>query len=289
MKLFRGVIENNVSPEKDGRVQVRIFSVHDEDLSKVKTEDLPWAEVIQPNAFGFSTGIGFTSVPNIGTWVFVTLDHDNPNMPIVIGSISAKSTEKSDPSVGFNSPDGIFPLNDRLNEEDINRLSRVEKLDDTIHQKINDSLSENSDKAEVTIKEPNSKNQNSKYPDNSVLETKSGHVIEIDETPGNERIRIYHKSGTYEEISFEGDRVQKNVKDVYILTESNLKELVQKEVQRYIGSNLTEHIKGNVKLKVDGNLEWDIGGNIKITSGGTQTNTNGGNYKHVAPRIDLNP
>jgi len=308
--LYRGVIENNVSPNKDGRVQVRIAGIHDYRLDKIKTEHLPWAEVIQPTAFGFSSGIGFTSIPNKGTWVWCFLDHGNPNLPVVIGTISGKSVSPADVSVGFNDPDGVFPLIDRLNEEDQNRLQRVEKLDKTIHKKINDTLdtvnaTDGVSGADVSMNEPVSLSDKSVYPNNSVIETKSGHVLEIDDTPGNERIRMYHKSGTYIDYRPDGAISEKTKKSIdkiiegYIHThikksvktyiEKNLDEIINGAVKRNIKKNLQEHINGDLTLTVDGNLTWEIGGNINIHSGGTQTNVNDGNYKHVAPRIDLNP
>lgn len=39
------------------------------------------------------------------------------------------------------------------------------------------------------------------YPYNTVTTTKSGHAIELDDTPGHERIHWWHRSGSYEEIS----------------------------------------------------------------------------------------
>lgn len=53
----------------------------------------------------------------------------------------------------------------------------------------------------------------STYPHNRVIKTKAGHVIEIDETPGNVRIRVRHPSGTTEEITNVGDFVRQVVGD----------------------------------------------------------------------------
>lgn len=39
------------------------------------------------------------------------------------------------------------------------------------------------------------------YPYNTTYTTKSGHAIELDDTPGHERIHIWHRSGCYEEVS----------------------------------------------------------------------------------------
>jgi hypothetical protein len=39
-----------------------------------------------------------------------------------------------------------------------------------------------------------------KYPYNHVHQSESGHIIEIDDTPGNERLHRFHRAGTFEEI-----------------------------------------------------------------------------------------
>ena len=44
-----------------------------------------------------------------------------------------------------------------------------------------------------------------KYPFNNVYESESGHVIEIDDTPGYERINIFHRKGARFEINNEGE------------------------------------------------------------------------------------
>lgn len=62
------------------------------------------------------------------------------------------------------------------------------------------------------------------YPFNKVTETESGHVVEFDDTPGAERVQIFHRSGTFEEIHPNGDKVEKIVRDRYvsILRDSNV-------------------------------------------------------------------
>jgi len=50
------------------------------------------------------------------------------------------------------------------------------------------------------------------YPHNKTITTASGHVIEIDDSDGAERIHIYHKSGSYFEMNPDGSivKVSKN-------------------------------------------------------------------------------
>jgi len=343
MKFYRSVVEDNNNPLKPGAVKVRIFGIHTknnenstETFNIVKTADLPWAEVMGSTSFGLVAGVGISSVLKKGTWVWVILNDDNPNFPIVVGTISGHVTEKrlySD-GEGFTDPDGVFPYDARLTEPDFNRLATNTYINDiyyddvkaygsntTIHNTINANLDsvigtlDADSGADVNQNEPSSTNDLSSYPNVQVLETQSGHVIELDDTATNERIRVYHKSGSYIEIKPDGSFVQKQAtagtRNHYIHTsdvdehikagvkkyiEANLEEIINGEVKRQVKLNLTENILGNVTLKVGGNLTWDVTGNISITSGGTQVITSGGtygissgNYSVSAPRIDLNP
>ena len=45
------------------------------------------------------------------------------------------------------------------------------------------------------------------YPYNHVVETESGHIMEIDDSPGAERLYRQHRTGTFEEIHANGDMV----------------------------------------------------------------------------------
>ena len=56
------------------------------------------------------------------------------------------------------------------------------------------------------------------YPFNTVEESDSGHVKEIDDTPGAERIKETHRTGTFYEIHPDGTKVTKVVKDEFSVT-----------------------------------------------------------------------
>ncbi len=51
------------------------------------------------------------------------------------------------------------------------------------------------------------------YPYNHVQLSESGHLIEVDDTPNNERLHRYHRTGTYEEIGSLGQRIVKVVNE----------------------------------------------------------------------------
>ena len=102
------------------------------------------------------------------------------------------------------------------------------------------------------------------FPYNKVTETESGHLFEVDDTPGAERISNAHRSGTFEEIHPDGSKVTKVVKNNYQITMAD--------------ENV--HIMGNCNLTVQGNIHTVVQGNYTINVTG--------NYKVTAARIDLN-
>ena len=85
-----------------------------------------------------------------------------------------------------------------------------------------------------------------KYPYNKVLQTESGHFVELDDTPGQERLHVFHKSGTYTEIDKDGQKVDK---------------VIGNHLEIVLGDQ-TVTIRGNVDIKVDGNYTLNVDGNI---------------------------
>jgi uncharacterized protein involved in type VI secretion and phage assembly len=274
MKTYRGIVEDNNSPLKDGRVRVRIIGLHSEDTTLVKTSDLPWAETVESLHFGFGSGIGVTSIPRTGTWVFLFLENDNPNKPIIFGACSGKFTEKAHFG-GAN-----LPMIKRLNEYDVNALATPG------------------------------------YPNNHVIETMAGHVIEIDDDSGTERIRICHLNGNEVLINNEGihitsikDRnettagkftqtvlntltvnatgaIQINGQATINITSNGMTNIKSNEDINVIGAaninvkSTTDTniiVGGNMNSTVTGNLTSVVSGNADITSSGT------GHYKSSGP------
>jgi hypothetical protein len=302
VKLYRAVVEDNDSPLKDGRVRVRIYGIHTEknehsgdEFEYVRTSELPWAEVIGGNSFSLIAGVGLTSVLRQGSWVWVVLENEDPNRPVIIGTINGKNNGSPvgvhASGLGFVDPDEVNPITVRANEDDTNRLARVENLDEqyykepcpilglntTIHNKINSTLDVQSGitdgitGADVSQTEPNSTNDSSVYPEVNVLETQSGHVLELDDSAGNERIRVYHRTGSYIEIKPDGTFVQKSVNTdsaSHYIHMSDVEEHIAKGVKKYIEDNLDEIIKGGIRQSVEMDSFHHVGGLFKITADG---------------------
>ena len=114
---------------------------------------------------------------------------------------------------------------------------------------------------------------NTNYPYNSVTETESGHVIEIDDTPGAERLHTYHRSGTFDEMHPNGDRVQKTVANAFNITYAdhntnvlgNHHTTVNLDQSNMVQGDHTETIQGNIMQLVHGGLTRTIMGTEQST------------------------
>lgn len=92
------------------------------------------------------------------------------------------------------------------------------------------------------------------YPYNRVIETAAGHSIELDDTPGAERISIWHVNGSYIQIS-PTSTVNKSMQDSYDIQEKNH--------HVYIGGNNLVTIEGDCHVLVKGNKVEEIQGDYK--------------------------
>lgn len=186
--------------------------------------------------------------------------------------------------LGFMDPNEIYP--EYFDEQDTNRLARNQNIGLTIVPIKEELEDKNVLKANGKGKWDQSPTPyNAKYPFNSVWESESGHVIEIDDTENNERIHMYHKTGTFQEIDRNGTLVRRIVGDAYevwdrdgfihikgecnITVEGNANILVandcELEVDGFLNANVGKDmnwsVAGDAKWSVAGDVHWDITGN----------------------------
>lgn len=160
------------------------------------------------------------------------------------------------PNVGFQDPSGVYPK--YRNEQDTNRLATGNNLGRTVVLKKEAAL-----KTGVRIANGGTWDQspvpyNAKYPYNKVTQTESGHVQEMDDTPGSERIHTYHKSGSFTEIDANGTRVNRIVGDGF--------EILERNGFVYVQGAYCVTVDGAMNLRTDNvfNLEVSGAANINI-------------------------
>lgn len=304
---FMGIVEDILDPEKLGRVKVRILNL--EEKGEVTTDELLWcwaivpihsaslhAEVVEdavidpgPKAVGWSpTGLEKNS------YVFgFFVDGEEMNHPFIFGSYHKLSLPDKNAC-----PDGAL--------HDVSPLARGEQ-----------TMFKHYDKGDLMVKsfaplvvdasggyieEPLTAYK-AEYPFNKTFTTNKGHAIEIDDTPGEERLHVYHRKGTYTEINKDGRRVQKIVADDYeiicqdkkLLVKGNLtiecdqsatilvkdnaymfvggsvSQVVEKNVDQWVKGNVREDIEGDKDVRVKGDMNIGVEGNFTVGVSGSFT------------------
>ena len=271
---FVGVVEDRNDPQTLGRLRVRCLGYHTEGLDKLPTSDLPWAHVMNPITSATMSGLGQTPLGAVeGTWVVGFFqDGEDAQQPIIFGTLPGVPSELPDTGTkrGFMDASGNYP---KYTETDVNRLAvnaksevpnnpRAAATEDNPHSTLTLRRADRTrnigradfnevdltvaiDGTPITLSgddgtafdEPATP-YNAKYPYNHVHESESGHIRELDDTPGAERIHERHANGTGYEIHPDGSKVTRVKQDNYTLT---------------TGDDFA-HIRGNSSTTVDGGI-----------------------------------
>ena len=255
----------------------------------------------------------------------VFLDANEYQTPLVIGSLHGKPSVGPNKEFGFNDPREKFPQNNpaihTLGESSVSRLARgTEAETHTIMQSKRQGkealgevkIAKGPEMSAVISKEvfaqyatrqqgwkephprigepgledyTKSKKNYSTYPFCHVWHTEGGHALEVDDTPGMERLHWYHRTGTFQEIQNTGDRITKVVGDDYemdlvnkhLYIKGNWNVTVDKDVRELIIGNKYTEIMGNHFITVHKNyVKKVIGGEFKeiLSDKSTQINKN---------------
>lgn len=331
--FFEGIIEDRNDPLKIGRVKVRAIGYHTNDKTELPTDDLHWAQSILPTTEAGTSGIGSSSKLVEGSYI-IGYFRDGMNMqdPIIIGSLQGLPVSKPDSNKGFSdsrtdfsdSPvrpksidyksDGTgfeivnnegesYPLSTNIGEADTSRLTRGNGKETSIGQS-----KENSRNAgQIDISGPAFGNEspnkfsepenpyNTKYPYNDARETESGHALEFDDTPGSERIHLFHRTGSFIEFHPDGSLVIKSTGNKYNIDQQSSFDHISGSKTIVIDQNMNIKVSGNVLIQIEGNaninmsggdLNMNVSGNVnQKVSGSYSIESN--NFSIKASRIDF--
>ena len=109
------------------------------------------------------------------------------------------------------------------------------------------------------------------YPYNTVEESDSGHIREVDDTPNAERIKETHRTGTFYEIHPNGSKVTKVVGDDFSVTIRDKNVKIEGVCNVNVVGNVDLNCGGNVDLNCDGDTTVSIGGDTTVSIGGDAT------------------
>lgn len=229
----------NQDPERRGRIKVENTELYGASHS-------PW---VMPN-FPFYGGVdcGFFSIPPIGSMVWIECEEGLPSYPIYCGGFF-DLTSRGRPSDGsiiensveFQSAPSAAPPHARgdYDGSDYGGLKGQYGVP---------ASSFEGEYGEVTI-----------------LQTKTGHRLEFDDTEGGERVQLHHSKGAHIEILPDGSIVIAT--EGKILTRSGIREEVVVESRREaVGGDHSEEIEGNVTETIDGARSVTIGEGLSVTA-----------------------
>ena len=299
---FVGVVEDRADPKHLGRLRVRCLGYHTEDLLKLPTADLPWAHPMNPVTSATVSGVGQTPLGAVeGTWVVGFFqDGNDAQMPIIIGTLPGVPSElptkleKGDDGeyAGKGFQDYINANYPKYKETDLNRLAVNDE--DLPHPSL---TIRNADRnlavgtAQVDgiiegvapIAEDLDTDNNGQwdepttpygatYPNNHVYESEGGHLREMDDTEGAERIHERHASGTGYEIGPEGTKVTRVKKDNYTIISEDDYCHIQGTGRTTIEEGLRVRVNADGKSGNNYNIEVGQGSNVNIEVNGGSIN-----------------
>ena len=286
--FFIGMVEGNVDETHEGRVRVRAFGVHGTQ-KQIPTTDLPWAMCAAGNYDPNNPP------PPLNSFVYgMFLDGRMAQHPIILGLLPGMYNKESNPT---KDGEGVIAekngdlLARGYSPNDFNagggpdRLARGELLNETylLQQAANRTHDQKIADMDETWSEPPPAYA-AKYPFNRVI--KSGrHSIELDDSPGAERIMIHHDSGAYIQIDSKGTVTEKAAADRYEINIGTKHEssghsvvTVNGNAHVYVKGNKTEEIEGDYKLLVHGHAEFGVGGAMYLNAS-DQVQMRGGDIK----------
>lgn len=304
---FYGVVEDRKDNEKKmGRVRVRIFGDHTEDLTELPTEELPWAQVM----------LSVTDTPNAshnlwdGTLVFgYYADGVEKQLPIITGQLGKNGETTLDPegvkTEGFKDQRAVKDCSTTDGKTDasvgINTspVANPDKYPDSTQKKIRDEKRHKITPSGETLfdyEEPEDEYA-TQYPFNRASETESGHLVEYDDTPGNERINISHRTGSRVEMLKDGSVIVKTVGNKHDITNGSKNESINGTSNTNVDGSVATQVSGAYTLLVTGgalvvnvaggDLNLTVNGNVNQTISGNYNATVGGNFNIAASKFSV--
>jgi predicted chitinase len=166
--------------------------------------------------------------------------------------------------VGFQDPQGKYPLRNLMDEPDTNRLSRgviketaIEFKDSTRTKQI--PIANDGETWEQPIAP-----FGGKYPYSKVYETESGHLFVLDDTPTHENISLYHRKGSFLDIDANGTQVNKIVGDGYTIIDKNGSIFIGGRCILTVGNGVSILVQGNADIEVEGSSVVNLKGQADI-------------------------
>ena len=169
---------------------------------------------------------------------------------------------------GFTDPNANYPTKEYAGISETNKLAQGDSRGTIVQEKNNNRMRGAKLPGGEAWDEPTSA-YNGAYPYNKVTQSESGHIFEIDDTPGSERLHIYHKSGTYIEIDSNGSMVRRTKGSSYEIIDRNGKISIAGKADISINGACNIFVGNDANIEVEGDVNLTCHNDITAQAGGT--------------------
>jgi hypothetical protein len=238
----------NQDPQRRGRVRVKNMELYG-------TSESPWAMPCYP--FYGGRDCGFFAVPPIGSLVWIECEEGLPAYPVYTG--------------------GYFDLSDTGHQSDGSTFEQSSEFQTEpsmvpSHGRGHYDGSDYGGGIKGRYGVPSSSFEG-EYGEVTILQTKTGHRLEFDDTLGGERIQIHHSKGAHIEILPDGSI--NIVTEAKVLTRSSYREeVVTNNRIETVGSH-TETVEGDYESQILGSEFRAISGGLTSSSKSLSANIDG--------------
>ena len=245
--LMQGQVVSNDDPERRGRVRVSCPELlTDPDTGEVVPT--PWCET------GFMVD-GQLNVPDIGDPVYLQSRYSDSGGMYQLVYTPGRPGETAEgdsriPPVAREGEDESTGALKAGTPFKVPSFSNAAEMRDSRGEIIREGLFEDEEIPGL----PGTYNVSS-YPRSRVLKTKGGLLLEIDDTPGQERVHLWHSSGAYFEVNSEGVLVQRQTKKWEETADSETK---------LVGGSLRESVVGHRQVKVGAHDITEVAGRSTV-------------------------
>ena len=187
--------------------------------------------------------------------------------------------------IGIHDPSGVYPKPEHHYQSSLNRSSRglrVNRL--ASNGGIPTFVPERNWDESTEIPEVAAASKGfSTYPNNQVQESPGGHIIEIDDTIGNERILIRHRGGAGIEIQPDGTILLSSTNNLLISVSNDNHIMVEGDAYMTYAGNVVADIAGDYNVNVRGNYNLFAAGDFKTqVDGNRKTSVQGSSEDNVS-------
>lgn len=169
---------------------------------------------------------------------------------------------------GFSDPTATYPTEEYKNRPDTNKLATGDVNGTVVQKKNEERMIGAKLPGDSSWSQPESPYKG-EYPFNKVTQTEQGHIIEIDDTPGAERLHVYHKSGTFIEIDSNGSVVKRTKGSNYEIIDRNGYISIAGKADISINGACNIFVGNDANIEVEGDTNITCHNDVTAQAGGT--------------------